>query len=527
MQIRTPDPIAQLAERAAVDWEVFMYDGLGIMPTSEQIEARYALGRPGPRDRAAGEPKFLWLSGGQRSGKTVGLWGWHCEANLYKVGVDVTDQLFWRNYLYKTLAVAPTAELALKLWQVADETSKGASDAQWDRRTRHARGGKFLHLFKAGKAGDWPVVRFENGARCDFRSTEGHAQRLEGDQWWFFTWDEWASQPDREIEFVRREVLMGRARDHDAKIVPAAWPKAQTERHLIKVLRAIQKGEDRDSKVFYLSAENAYFTNRSALQAERAAKDDASWKRTVLGQPAGGASIEFPSDVVENALGDYEYPMLPEPGYHYLNSWDLGLAHDDTVGLTWRLPLIGVSPTSKARIVNHTHLPGGPTLSPDTISYSIAREQQVYRAQSAIDATGLGGVAAVRQLRDLSPPPLGFKANSNDRIHGNIRLAAITNGLDLMTWERPADVLPGDPEPPWGVVEIPRQLIELVDQMANFDRDAKNVSDDWVWALLIGLWYIKRYFLVARRSAGPIPFDVSGRAQGRRAAIDMRAAGGR
>jgi len=525
IEIRKPDPIAQLAERAATDWPVFMYDGLGIMPSDEQIEARMALGRPGPRDHDARDPKTLYVSGGQRGGKTVELFAWHAEANLYKIGVDVADERFWTNYIYKTLAVAPTGELALKLWQIGDEISKRASDAQFDTKARRARGGRFLHKFKAGKAGDWPIIRFDNNAQVDFRSTEGYAFRLEGGQWWFCSWDEWASQPDREIEFVMTDVLMGRLRDHDGKMVPAAWPKQQTERHLIAAIRKIDSGQDHDSKVVYLSAENAFFTNRKALKAERARKTDAQWMRTVLGRPAGGASIEFPADVVANMVNDkLEWPVLPEDRrlYHYLTAWDLGLAHDSTVGITWRLPREGVSAITKARIVNAQEFKGGASLSPDTITYAIAREQAVYQSQSAVDATGLGGVSAVRQLRDLDPPPLRFVAKSNDRIHGNIRLAAITNGLDLLTWDRPSDEDVEATDAPWGVIETPR-IIPLLDQLANFDRDAKGISDDWVWSFLIGLWYIKRYYLVARRTSGSVPFDISGRRRGtKRQAINMR-----
>jgi len=467
------------------------------------------LGRPGPR--LQGDPKFLYLSGGQRAGKTVELAGWHIEACSYKVGVDNTDSRFWLNYLYKTLAGAPTAELTLKLWQVMDEISKGASDAQWDRRSRTARGGGFLHLFKAGKAGDFPVVRFENGARVDFRSTEGYAFRIEGDQWWFITWDEWASQPDREIDFVLTEVFMGRSRDHDAKIVPAAWPKAATERHLIAVTRKIDTGQDTDAKVVYLSAAEAHFTNRNALAAERRRKTEAQWQRTVLGRPAGGASIEFATEVVTNMVRDsLPFPALPEPeGFRYFTSWDLGLAHDPTVGITWRIPLAGVSPATKARIVNATEVRSGESVTLDTLAFAIAREQMVYKSQSAVDATAMGGIAAFRQLRDLHPPPLRFIARSNDRIHGNIRLAAITNGLDLLSWGRPDEGTPETAAPaPWGMVESPR-IVPLLDQLANFDRDAKAIPDDWVWAFLIGLWFIKRYYLVSLGSYRATPFDVS------------------
>jgi hypothetical protein len=519
--IYVPEPIRQLAERAAYDWPVFMYDGLGIMPTDEQVEARAVLGRPGPRDRQAGDPKTLYVSGGQRAGKTVELMGWHTEACLYKIGVDNTDQRFYDNYLYKTLAVAPTGDLALKLWQVFDEVSKGASDAQYDRRARRARGGRFLHKFKAGKAGDWPVIRFDNGARTDFRSTEGYAFRLEGDQWWFTTWDEWASQPDREIEFVLTDVLMGRNRDHDGKIVPAAWPKAQTERHLIAAIRKIEQGLDFDSKVVYLSAEKAFFSNRSSLKAERARKSDAQWMRTVLGRPAGGASIEFPADAVENMVkAELAWPQLPEQGFRYFTSWDLGIAHDSTVGITWRIPQGDVQPQNKARIVNATEIKGGETLTVDSIAFAVAKEQLIYRSQSAVDATGMGGLGAIRQMRDLKPPPLAFKARSNDRLHGNMRLAAITNGLDMLTWGRPSEGS-GSGDIPWGLIESPR-IVPLLDQLANFDRDAKNISDDWVMAFLIGLWYIKRFYVLARGSHTPVDFNVAGGPRKKRIMVDMR-----
>lgn len=496
----SPNVIRQLAERVHNDPEAFCYDGFGIMLSSEQGDAWRRLGNPGPRTGPR-EKKINYVSGGQRSGKTVGLWMWHCHANLYKTGVDNTDGRFWRNYLYKTLAVAPTTDLTLKLWQVADEVSKGASDAQFDRKHRTARGGAFLHLYKVGNQGPWPVVRFDNGARTDFRSTEGWATRLEGDQWWFISWDEWASQTDREIEFVLVDVLMGRARDHDAKIVPAAWPKESTERHLISAIRKIESGADPDSQVMYLSALTAFFSNAASLETEKRRKTEAQWKRTVLGEPAGGAAVEFKPDIVDNMRrDDLSWPTLREEGFRYFSSWDIGLAHDQTIGLSWRIPLIGVSVENKARLVNATEINASEGLTLDHIAFNIAREQQMYDSQSAVDASGLGGVAAFRQLRGMRPAPLSFVARSNDRIWGNMRLAAITNGLDLLSWGRPEAQSAQEQEEAdkvyaWGLIEAP-YIAKLYDQLANFDRDAKNIPDDWVWSFLIGLWYIRRYWVI-------------------------------
>lgn len=501
VEVRSPNRIAALAERVHDDPEMFAFDGFGVMLSAQQVEAWQAIGSPGPRMEH--EKKIDWLSGGQRGGKTVLLALFHNFACLYKNGVDNTDRRFWDNYLYKTLAGAPTTELTLKLWQVMDELTKGASDAQYDRKARRSRGGAFLHLMKAGTAGQWPVVKFNNGARTDFRSTEGWAFRLEGDQWWFFTWDEWASQPDREIEFVLTDVLMGRSRDHDAKIVPAAWPKEATERHLISVIRKIEEGTAPDEQVVYISSEAAWFTNKNALEAERRKKSPAQWSRTVLGRPAGGASVEFKPDMVENMTIQAEFPAPPEPGYRYFTSWDLGLAHDETVGITWRIPNNGVTVDNKARIVN-AYAVKGEQVSLDTVAFEVIREQGFYGGQSAVDASGLGGVAAVRQLRGMRPRPYAFVARSNDRIWGNMRLAAITNALDCLTWGRPDD--PGDDDAfLWGLVESPR-IVRLFDQLANFDRDAKDIPDDWAMSFMIGLWYIRRFWVVGGHGRVPRAF---------------------
>jgi hypothetical protein len=492
--IYTPSQITRLAEECAPieEFPRFCYDGFGVRLSDEQVEAHLRLGEPGPR--RARERKENYLSGGQRSGKTVELALWHARACLYKTGVDNADRVYWNNYLYKTLGLAPSTDLTLKLWQVMDEISKGASDAQFDKRMRASRGGVFTTLMKAGKAGQWPVVEFDNGARTDFRSTEGWATRLEGDQWWFITWDEWASQPDREIEFVKTDVLMGRARDHDAKLIYAAWPKAATERHLMAAIREIETGANIDAQVIYLSAAKAYFTNFDALKVEKRKKDDAQWKRTVLGEPAGGASIEFkPAEIDNMVREDIAFPALREEGYTYFSSWDIGLSHDATVGLTWRIPIINGRPTvatiAKARIVNATELRPSPGLTLDAVAFNVMREQQTYRSQSAVDASGLGGVAAFRQLRDMTPSPLSFVSRSNDRVWGNMRLAAITNGLDMLSWARDGT------DKPWGLIEAPK-IQKLIDQLANFDRDAKGIADDWVWSFLIGCWYIRRYWVV-------------------------------
>jgi hypothetical protein len=503
----TPDARRELAEACRDDWPRLMFDGFGIMVSTEQEDSYQRLGQPGPRKQ--GEFKNNWLSGGQRAGKTVFAFGCHADAALYKRGLDPTDRRYWRNYQYGTLAIAPTTELTLRLWAIGDEISKGSSPAQWDSKVRRSRGGAFIGKFTAGKADQWPIIRFSNGSRIDFRSSEGYAYRLEGGQWWFITWDEWASQPDREIKRVHKDVLYGRARDVDAKIMPMAWPKAATEHNLTAVIREIESGRDRDSQVIYLDAMKSPWTNPEALAVELRDKDEAEIKRTIRGLPAGGAAVEFKDWMVTNMVRpELAREQPPEEGFDYFSSWDLGLANDSTVGGTFRIPIVGgrriVSPQFKARLVNVTELPGGPTLAPDTISYNIQREQAFYHSQTGIDATGMGGLMAVRQLRGMRPKPYEFKSRSQDRIWGNMRLAAITNGLDCLSWDRP-------PEPngqPWGLLETPN-IVELIDQLFNFDRDATEIADDWVWMLLIGLWYIRRFWVVGTSGArGPVDFDM-------------------
>ncbi len=507
--VYVPDRYESLAEACAHDFGRLAFDGFGIMLSDEQLEARARLGRPGPR--ANGEFKTNWLSGGQRSGKTVEAALFHFEAGLYKAGLDTVDRRYWSNYQYGTLAIAPTTELSLRLWTIADEISKGVNAAQWDRRARRSRGGAFLGKVKAGKAGEWSIVRFSNGSRIDFRSSEGFAYRLEGGQWWFITWDEWASQPDREIHSVLIDVLLGRARDHDAKLMPMAWPKPETERHLIDVIRGIESRSDLDSQVIYLSAEKAYFTNRKSLSVERRRKSEAEWKRTVLGEPAGGASLVFTQELVGNAhRPSLPFPVKREEGYGYLDSWDFGIAHDSTVGLTWRIPIVDgrrvVTPEHKATIVNATEIPGGDTLTLDQLTFAVAMNHDAYGSVTAVDATGLGGVAAVRDLQGLKGGILAFTSRGNHRIYGNMRLAAITNGLDMLSWGRDTA---GDG--PWGAIEMPT-IQRLLDQLANFDPEAKGIPDDWVWAFLIGLWYIRRYWAVGNPNAhNQRDFDVRGR----------------
>lgn len=530
-QIRVPDPLTDLAERAEDDFELFAFEGFGIKLSSEQLEARIAIGRPGPRERAV-DPRFYWLSGAQRAGKTILLFLLHAEANLYKIGLDRHDREYWEGYQYKTLNIAPSDELCTRLWAVGDEIQKNVSAAQWNPQRRSRRRGKFLHLMVATTEKRWPIFRFANKSWIDFRSSEGGAKRLEGTFWRFFTWDEWASQPDREIDRVLDDVLQGRARDTDAKIVPAAWPKAETERHLIAVERALETGIGRhahDSKVIYMSAENAHFTNRRALAVERSTKDEATYRRTVLGRTGGGAAVEFKLDVIQNmvrpAMSQFQ---MREDGYGYLTTADLGLGHDSTVIGTWRIPRINgrlmITPQYRARLVHGQELKGSEDLTIDRVTFEIAREKQAYNSVTAVDATGMGGLAAVRQLKDLSPPPLAFKSSGNHRIYGNMRLAAITNGLDLVSWGRPspeiekmgrdAGLLPI----PWGLIEIPR-IPELVDQLANFDRDAndKGIPDDWVWMLLIAAWYMRRFWVVEGTIAHQVrSFDVRGKMPVRR-----------
>ena len=507
--------IRRLIEACRNDFGRLCYDGFGVMLSDEQLEAHEQIGEPGPRRKD--EFKVNWLSGGTRAGKSVFGALTHVDAGLYKRGVDNTDATFWRNYSYGTLHIAPTEELAMRVYTIGAELMKGANDAQYDRKARRSRGGALLDKVAVAKAGRWGIWRYATGGFTDFRSSEGQAKRLEGGQWWWVTWDEWASQPDREIDFVLRQVLLARARDHDAKIMPMAWPKPETEHHLIEVIRNIEEGKDLDSQVVYLSAESAYFTNQTALEVEKRTKDEASYKRTVLGRPAGGAAVEFKPHMLDNMWNRrLKLSEPPEPGYAYLSTFDIGLAHDEFVGHTFRIPIMGgrriVTPELKARVVNTVHIPGGPTLTPDRIADAVAREQAYYRSLVAIDATGMGGLMAFRQVKNMNPKPLSFVSRSNDRVYGNMRLAAITNALDVLEWGRQDPEL--DPEGliPWGLIESPF-IVRLNDQMLWFDRDEER-PDDWVWSFMIGCWYIRRMWAkgdpgkITAKPALPRPFSV-------------------
>jgi hypothetical protein len=522
--MRRRETLGDMLSRCRDDFPAFCYDGWGVMLSDGQLEADAEMGPLGPRPNGRA-PKIHFISGGQRGGKTVYLGLKHADANVYKRGVDNTDPRFWRNYLYKTLAIAPSVELVLKLYVVMDELSKGASDAQWDRRARRSRGGRLIGMMRAGKQDKWPTVFYrlpgmDETAQTDFRTSEGRATRLEGGQWWGVTWDEWATQPPHEIGYVLTEVLLGRSRDHDAKIWPAAWPKAESEHHLIAVEREIETGTgDVPKAITYLSSESAYFTNRQALETERLMKDEVTYKRTVLGRPGGGSAIEFKPDVVANMVRRRDpetgnpglrHPALPDSdlpdgSWRYFCSWDIGLAHDETVGIAWAIPRVGVTPESKARIKEVRILPSGETQTLDRIVHEMRTMQLTFggRADVALDASGLGGVAAARQLGSvLRPPPIEFKSTGNHRIYGNMRLAAITNALEMLSWHRD----PARPDKPWGLVEAP-DVKELTDQMAYFDRDAKNQPDDRVWAFIIGCWYIRRYWVVGDALHRQAAFD--------------------
>ncbi len=513
---RAPGKVARLIDACRDDFGRFAFDGFGIMLSDDQLENDARIGPAGPR--RPGDFKTNWVSGGKRSGKTVYGFLKHADANLYKRGVDRTDRVFWRNYDYGTLHIAPTDELALRMYAIGDTIAKGANDAQLDERSRRSRGGAFLDKFSMGKSGRWGIARFVTGGHMDFRSSEGRAYRLEGGQWWFATWDEWASQPDREIRFVWKDVLLARLRDHDGKLMPLAWPKPETEHHLIEVIRDIEEAVDLDSQVVYFDAEAAFFTNRKALEVERRTQDKASWMRGVKGRPAGGAAKEFKPHMLDNLWNRRlpREPELPEEGYAYFSSWDIGLAGDSTVGLTFRIPIVNgrrmVTPQYKARIVNWTHLPGGDDLTPDKITFAVAREQLTYRSLTALDATSMGGMMAFRQVRDLRPRPHEFKSRANDRIHGNMRLSAITNALDCLEWGRSKipEGMPPELVPPWGLIEAPF-IVRLNDQMLWFDRDEDH-PDDWVWALNIGCWFIRRWWAVGDPNTplltGPQPFDL-------------------
>jgi hypothetical protein len=427
--------------------------------------------------------------------------GTHVDAALYKRGLDNTDRLYWNNYQYGTLAIAPTDALTLRLWQIGDEVSKGSHDAQYDTKALRSRGGAFIGRFAAGKDskgnGIW---RFSNGARTEFRSSEGGAYRLEGGQWWWITWDEWASQPDYEIYTIRNDVLLGRARDHDAKIMPMAWPKPKTEHHLISVIRDVESGRDQNSKIVYLDATNAPWTNQDALAVEVATKSPQEILRTIKGRPAGGASIEFKQEAVDN-LVNKNLPRQELPiseGYAYFSSWDLGIGNDATAGFTFRIPIVGskrlVSPQFKARMVNRTVLPGSDTRDLDDITMAYRAEQALYHSQGRRRRDRHG--RAHGRPPDARPQPAAARVQEpQQRPDPRQHAARRDHQRDRLRHVGPAR---GPRARQGGPVGPDRDaLLDRVDRPArSFDRDAKEATDDEAWAFMIGCWYIRRYWAV-------------------------------
>jgi hypothetical protein len=286
--------------------------------------------------------------------------------------------------------------------------------------------------------------RFSNGARTDFRSSEGGAYRLEGGQWWWITWDEWASQPDREIHTIKSDVLLGRARDHDAKIMPMAWPKPETEHHLIASSATSRRARpEQQGRLPRRDNARGRTRTRSRSSSRRRARPRSSGRSRAARRRRRRSSSSRdgrrqPRQQEPAAAGAPDrggLRLLLELGPRPRQRRDGRLRRSGSRSSA----ASGSSAPVQGPDRQPDGLPGSDTRDLDDITMAISAQQALYHSHGAVDATGMGGLMAVRQLRDLQPAALEFKSRSNDRIHGNMRLAAITNALDCVSWGRPED----------------------------------------------------------------------------------------
>ena len=491
--------------------DLWAYHGLGIVLHDQQIEQLNEVLKWPPGTVHV----WRWAN---RTGKTTGLdvlYGW---AAWYKW--RYTSAVFeeWIKYAYKVLHAAPLGELAGKAYELWEEILAGSANQQRDPINQRQRPALLAPFFAATKTVDVtgvdrPTVNCANGARIDFRSTQGKAARLESDSWWLIGWDEFPRQlPSDDIPIIFDQTMLPRSSDFMAPVVLAGTETVESE-HIYAEFEEISRANPSDWN-FTEAARVANFSQSKASIARQMRlsinKDIAA--RSVMGAHGGSASSLYPAFLLANAFTDTLPDVTPRPKTEaewerfaktrtYITTLDHALAHDDNVLLTFDVPWPPATITPDNPIVGgHMELiRGSRTLTGDEVHGYAAREAGDYRSRALIiDSTGPGGLHVYRKARASGLPAVDcnfqgreakWVTNKEAGLQGLQRLLSF--GLPVTATEGWIDEWP-EPEAAFGLIRFPvgGPWQKLRRQLAVLRRADEKQRQDAAMALIMLAWYM-------------------------------------
>ncbi|MEE8576263.1 MAG: terminase family protein [candidate division Zixibacteria bacterium] len=329
----------------------------------------------------------------------------------------------------------------------------------FDNAVRLARNSAWLNpLIESVKRSPFPVMRFNNGATIEARSTQNRGEYLLGNDYDLFIFDEVAFETDP--EYVVEEVLLMRLADREGKLDLVSTPNGRN--WFYQRARAIKEGSRRGYFQSGDSRENKYIS-RDYLDERVEYFSEARLQQNIMGQfvDSGGEILKGEYVDIAIANGDELRSSQPEDSL-FISGWDLARKRTATVGIT-----VAIS-NGRAQIValeRFRHIDW------TVILEKIAKRQQQFPGRLIVDATGLGDVI-VEQLGPYRPTPVIFTANSKAEMLTNVELFHARRMIGYNRWE-----LPDGPGRVWSLEDELRQ--------ARWDD---NNRCDGLMALALALW---------------------------------------
>lgn len=499
----------QWVERGRTDIALFAREGLGIELSPPQLEV---CGVVLPR-----LVQYILLTWAFRAGKTTLLIVLHMHHLWYKFGMDPpsgeTQEEWNRDYRerwlpagYRTLHCAPLNKLTIKAYRELQEILKGTSRAQRDPATKRRRPAPLLPAFSTVKerdeaGADHILLRCTTGGVMDFVSTEGGAARLEGEPWWFITWDEWpATEGDPEnARFVLETRLTNRASDFGAPIVLAGTITEDMEGLAKEWLGKCEDPSNKDWWGNYAERASNPSANLRSIEVARRNFTPENFSREVMGRPGGMKGRMIPDYLLDNAFNNdlpNRTPPLPGDGtawderlkrrvdigtspYTYLTLVDTAISEADNVISTYRLPKgFGFSVEQPIEGVCFKIVPGSRTLTDDEIVLTIEETYLLYGGQVWIDTTDAHGINIARTLRNHGIPARDFDFKDRTargetwKEAGIIALRKflaeqqIPTATETLAGKHEQDVPEIDRSKPYGVIRIPKTWTKHRDQLS-------------------------------------------------------------
>jgi len=493
------------------DIDLWAYYGLGVLLTDPQREHLNDLLTWPPGTVHV----WRWAN---RTGKTTGLDIGHGWMNWYKWRYTAAEFDDWFAYRYKTLHSAPLGELAGKAVELWEELLAGSAMQQRDPLNQRQRPALLAPFFAVTKdvdatGVDRPAVHCANGAKIDFRSTQGKAARLESDSWWFIDWDEFPRQlPPEDITDIFDQTMLARSSDFMAPIVLSGTATIASE-HIYQELEELSEANPSDWNFTQAARSTNYSQSAESIDRQRRLsinKDVAA--RSLDGSLGGGASSLFPPFLLANAFTN-ELPEVTKPPTDgkaweafarlrtFFTTLDHALAHDDNVLITvdspW--PPLTISPTNPI-VGNHMEIiRSSRTLTGDELHAYASRETRGYRSRALIiDGTGPGGLHVFRKARADGLPAVNCNLQGREVKWVTNKEAGLQGLQRLLSWGLPVDATEGfinewpRPEGPFGLLRFPNTgpWLKLRRQLAVLRRADEAQRQDAAMALVQLAWYL-------------------------------------